>query len=110
MTVRRPLGSSSRSSQAWYSQTAACSFERAVPPSPNMMQLYQTNVRVSILYLQIEPHNPAHHATNSASQAPPQHPLPSPSSPPSPTRRLLPASQAPPQLPLHSPSSPPSPT
>src|ERR1700674_4533673 len=63
MTVRRPLGSSSRSSQAWYSQTAACSFERAVPPSPNMMQLYQTNVRVSILYLQTEPHNPAHHAT-----------------------------------------------
>src|SRR5882672_7478885 len=47
MATRRPWLSIARSSQASNSRIAAISFERGVPPSPNMRKLYQTYVRLS---------------------------------------------------------------
>src|ERR1700704_5385793 len=79
MTARYSLRSTSRSSRAKNSRIAVWSFERGVPPSPNMLPYYQTDVRVSTINL----HKPAKPTTHPTPQAPPRLPLPSPSVRPS---------------------------
>src|ERR1700704_2916729 len=63
-----------RSSRATNSRIAACSLERGVPPSPNIRQAYQTDVRLSSINLR----PPPLHAKLNSTQTPPPHPLPSP--------------------------------
>src|SRR6202158_5414908 len=108
MIARYSARSTSRSSRARNFRAAAWNSERGVPPSPNMMQCYQTDVRVSTMYLQNM--SPASltlalsrfagegtsHPNLESNPAPPQLPLPSP-------HRNLESNPAPPQLHLHSP-------
>src|SRR5258706_5578140 len=76
IATRRPSLLMGRSSQAANSRIADISFERGVPPSPNMREVYQTDVRMSSTNLR-EPSTPS---VPEPHQTPPQLPLPSPSS------------------------------